>query len=298
MHVEFHCWVLGVAMIRTLLNSLFLSIGLATIAAPGQQAPNGAWSFAVSGDSRNCGEVVMPAIAAGALRHDVTRYWHLADLRAMYGVDEDMQVLNGKSLSLDEYRRIAWGDFLANQVAPFGSLPVFVGIGNHKLYMDQDKSKSQPENDAQNRADFRAQFGYWLRWPEIVRSPVPSKTDSPETYYHWSERQVDWIYLDNAANDGFDEAQLSWLEAHWKNRNELMEGWIVGTAGAARYALPQGLPPSILARTYIYGYLLGTVQPDGKIMFQFQQLAESDVPRAVQDRYGADFVHQWFHRQS
>ena len=374
-------------MVYRLLTAVMLMAPAAAM-LPGQQPPESAWSFAVSGDSRNCGDVVMPAIAAGALRHDVKLYWHLGDLRAMYGVDEDMRALYGKSLSLDEYRRIAWGDFLANQIAPFGLLPVYLGIGNHELIKDQDKSKSQAENDAQNRADFSGQFGYWLRRPEIVRSEIQGDADAPRTYYHWQERQVDFIYLDNAGNDGFEDTQLNWLESvlrqdkvnasiksvvvgmhralpnslgcghsmngdgvrpddpnreakveanrqstesgrrvyedlakfeketgrpvyilashshfymenifqtdYWKNRNEVLEGWIVGTAGATRYALPQDLPPDIFAKTYIYGYLLATVQPDGKITFQFQELAESDVPGTLRDRYGEEFVHQCF----
>ena len=36
--------------------------------APPAQANDGVWRFAVSGDSRNCGDVVMPAIAAGVRR--------------------------------------------------------------------------------------------------------------------------------------------------------------------------------------------------------------------------------------
>jgi hypothetical protein len=374
-------------MVYRLLTAVMV-MALAAAILPGQQPPESAWSFAVSGDSRNCGDVVMPAIAAGALRHDVKLYWHLGDFRAMYGVDEDMRALYGKGLSLDEYRHIAWGDFLANQIAPFGLLPVYLGIGNHELIKDQDKSKSQAENEAQNRADFSAQFGYWLRRPEIVRSEIQGEGDTPRTYYHWRERQVDFIYLDNAGNDGFEDTQLNWLESvlkqdkvnasiksvvvgmhralpnslgcghsmngdgvrpddpnrearveanrqstesgrrayedlakfeketgrrvyilashshfymenifqtdYWKNRNEVLEGWIVGTAGATRYALPQDLPPSIFAKTYIYGYLLATVQPDGKIAFQFQEFAESDVPGTVRDRYGEEFVHQCF----
>jgi hypothetical protein len=389
MPIEFHRseGVEG-AMIRGFAGVAVVLIGLVTVSASSQQSPEGAWSFAVSGDSRNCGDVVMPAIAASALGNKVKLYWHLGDFRAMYGVDEDMQALYGKGLTLDEYRRIGWGDFLANQIAPFGLLPVYLGIGNHELYRDQDKSKTQAENDEQNRADFRAQFGYWLRRPEIVRTPLQSKPDSPENYYHWKERQVDFIYLDNAGNDGFEDAQLNWLERvleqdradatiktvvvgmhralpnslgcghsmngdpvapndpnrqakeeadrkstesgrraygdlakfeketsrpvyvlashshyymehifqtdYWKNRNEVLEGWIVGTAGARRYALPEDLPPAIFAKANVYGYLLGTVKPDGKITFQFQELAESDVPETVQTRYGKEFVHQCF----
>lgn len=375
-------------MVRRFAAAAGVLMGLVTANASGQHSPQGPWSFAVSGDSRNCGDVVMPAIAGGALRNKVRLYWHLGDFRAMSGVDEDMQALYGKSLSLDEYRRVGWGDFLANQIAPFGLLPVYLGIGNHELYKDQEKSKTQAENDAQNRADFRAQFGYWLRRPEILQTPLQSKPDPPEAYYHWKEGQVDFIYLDNAGNDGFEEAQLNWLEhvleydktdaaietlvvgmhralpnslgcghsmngdpvapndrnreakleanrkgtksgrrayedlakfeketgrpvyvlashshfymenifqtEYWKNRDEVLEGWIIGTAGARRYALPQDLPPAIFAKANVYGYLLATVKPDGKISFQFQELAENDVPEAVQTRYGKEFVHQCF----
>jgi hypothetical protein len=66
--------------------------------------------FAVSGDSRNCGDVVMPAIAESALRRGVALYWHLGDFRVGNGIDEDLQYQYGNKLTPDEYRRIAWGD--------------------------------------------------------------------------------------------------------------------------------------------------------------------------------------------
>jgi hypothetical protein len=40
------------------------------------------WKFAVSGDSRNCGDIVMPAIAAGVLKSGAEFYWHLGDFRS------------------------------------------------------------------------------------------------------------------------------------------------------------------------------------------------------------------------
>ena len=48
------------------------------------------WKFVVSGDSRNCGDAVMPMIAQGAAVEHATFYWHLGDLRAIYQPDEDM----------------------------------------------------------------------------------------------------------------------------------------------------------------------------------------------------------------
>ena len=66
----------------------FSLVPFALVALPlygADSAPS--WSFAVSGDSRNCGDVVMPAIAADALKHNAAFYWHLGDLRAIYGPD-------------------------------------------------------------------------------------------------------------------------------------------------------------------------------------------------------------------
>ena len=59
---------------RTFVFALMAAIGAMPGAAqsqPSTSAP-GAWQFAVSGDSRNCGDVVMPAIAADALSHQVS----------------------------------------------------------------------------------------------------------------------------------------------------------------------------------------------------------------------------------
>jgi len=57
--------------------------------APPKPAASKSWKFVVSGDSRNCGDVVMPAIAAGAAANGAQFYWHLGDFRAIYDFDED-----------------------------------------------------------------------------------------------------------------------------------------------------------------------------------------------------------------
>ena len=64
---------------------------LASFAAAAQQAT---WRFAVSGDSRNCGDIVMPAIAKGAALNQAAFYWHLGDFRAIYRFDQDYQALH------------------------------------------------------------------------------------------------------------------------------------------------------------------------------------------------------------
>jgi hypothetical protein len=97
--------------------------------------PGKPWHFAVSGDSRNCGDVVMPAVAQGAARDQAQFYWHLGDLRAIYDFDEDMlqsYKLQGKHLTIIDYEKGAWKDFKENQTVPFGQIPFFLGIGNHE----------------------------------------------------------------------------------------------------------------------------------------------------------------------
>src|SRR5271166_4122515 len=83
-----------------------------------QQSSREVWRFAVSGDSRNCGDVVMPAIARSVLpQQNVAFYWHLGDFRLMSDIDEDMRHRYGDRLTVADYWRDAWGDFLANQIA-------------------------------------------------------------------------------------------------------------------------------------------------------------------------------------
>src|SRR5215813_2854759 len=89
------------------------------------------WSFVVSGDSRNCGDVVMPAIATGAHQNKAAFYWHLGDLRAIYDFDQDYRSLHPAAPVID-YLTNAWNDFQRSQIEPFGETPFFVGIGNHE----------------------------------------------------------------------------------------------------------------------------------------------------------------------
>ena len=365
---------------RTIIKAAFLLAlcGCATGPTSRQAAPQIAaklphgrtWRFAVSGDSRNCGDVVMPAIARSALAHHVDFYWHLGDFRKMTDVDEDMRQQYQGSLSLTDYRRDAWGDFLLNQIAPFGLLPVYLGIGNHELYKNSDEALS--------RLEYRAQFARWLDAPELRAQRLSDGTadDALHAYYHWTRHGVDFIYLDNASDDGFDAAQLQWIESvlakdksdddvhavvvgmhralpnslacghsmngdrdrpsekgtmsgrqayrdlldwtrdsnkrvyvlashshffmdgifrtpYWEARG-VLPGWIIGAAGARRYPLPENLPADVQAKTFVYGYLLGTVSPQGDIQFEFQELTEKDVPADVTERFGQDFIGQCF----
>src|SRR6476659_9624514 len=115
---------------------LALAFLLFPVAYPADKKPaDFSWSFAVSDDSRNCGDVVMPAIAADATKHNVSFYWHLGDLRLISGPDQDFieqRVVQGKTTNLAIYQKEAWSDFIENQIKPWGDVPFYLGIGNHE----------------------------------------------------------------------------------------------------------------------------------------------------------------------
>jgi len=147
----------------------------------------------------------MPAIAEGAKREQAAFYWHLGDLRKISGIDQDFEQLakrQGKSPTLPDYQNAAWDDFIAHQVTPFGSVPFFLGIGNHELVLPK------------TRQEFVAKFGKWLDAPVIKdqRLKDDSKDAEVKTYYHWVREGIDFINLDNASHDQFDAGQLKWLE--------------------------------------------------------------------------------------
>ena len=64
----------------------------------------------------------------------------------------------------------------------------------------------------------------------------------------------------------------------WKGK--VLPGWIVGTAGAVRYRLPQGVNPGSKAMTDVYGFMVATVGADGSISTSFQQLMLDDLLKA------------------
>jgi hypothetical protein len=323
------------------------------------------WKFAVSGDSRNCGDVVMPGIAAGVRQSGASFYWHLGDFRAIYNFDEDIQHQPehlAKPLVISDYEDVAWKDFIENQLMPFGTLPVYLAMGNHET------------TPPKTREQYLIQFADWLN-PPVLRAQRLSDDGTDfklKAYYHWVTGGVDFITLDNSTPDQFDAGQLAWFErvlandspnpgihtivvgmhealpesisenhsmnqsaggtesghrvyrdllklqneAHkrvyvlashshyfmdgifntdyWRANGGILPGWIVGTAGAQRYALPSEAASARASQTDVYGFLLATVKADGQIDFDFHRLSESDVPSAVVDRYTAPFVHWCF----
>ena len=142
----------------------------------------------------------MPAIAAAVQADHAAFYWHLGDFRALYKFDEDMIQESSTPLTISGYQNAAWPDFIKHQINPFGSLPVFLGIGNHELY-------------GKTRGDFIAQFGDWINRPEVQQQRLADDPNDHtlKTYYHWIQGGVDFITLDNASSDMFDAAQVAWL---------------------------------------------------------------------------------------
>src|ERR1700679_3130964 len=110
------------------MRRISLLVVLCSCSLAAQNRSSRSWKFAVSGDSRDCGDIVMPAIAAGVHKSGAAFYWHLGDFRAIYRLDEDMSPppeigLHNKPLDTRTYLREAWPDFIAHQIVPFGELP-------------------------------------------------------------------------------------------------------------------------------------------------------------------------------
>lgn len=353
----------------SLLLAVLVISGFPRVAHAQTIANDATWSFAVSGDSRNCGDVVMPAIAAGVLKDQASFYWHLGDFRKLSDFDEDMQHQPenlASPLTIGSYELTAWDDFIRSQLRPFGTLPVFLGIGNHETVWPHTRDM------------YLAQFADWLGAPVLRKQRLSDDANAHKltTYYHWVQDNVDFVTLDNAVNSEFDEAQLIWFEkilqldvanpltttivvgaheplpdsiaanhamdetpagiatgrrvyadllkaqndAHkhvyligshqhfymagifnteyWRTHGGVLPGWIVGSAGAVRYALPPERADATAAETHVYGYLLGTVKPGGEIDFAYRHINESDVPAYVVDKYKQEFVHWCFAENS
>jgi len=195
----------------------------------------GTWRFIVSGDSRNCGDIVVPTIAAHSLsRYQPAFYWHLGDLRAIYKIDEDMAAeaqKKGEYLNCKSYLPDAWPDFIKHQIAPFGATHFYLGIGNHEVI----KPKS--------REEFTTTFEDWLMTPrrymafpdktrkadneriaankseacqQVARQQVARKLYvSSLPYYHWVQGGVEFIYLDNSSGSFYykeDKSQVDWID--------------------------------------------------------------------------------------
>lgn len=143
----------------------------------------------------------MPAIAGDALRQRVQFYWHLGDFRAIYEIDEDFRKLAGPEVSKLSYLNHAWPDFIENQLTPFQSTPVFLVRGNHELIPPK------------NTEEYLAQFADWLNAPVIQQQRLKDDPSDHlvKTYYHWVQRGIDFVALDNSGPDQLNTAELAWF---------------------------------------------------------------------------------------
>ncbi len=206
----------------TVLALLVLACATARAQGPAgaPAGPPDTWYFAVSGDSRDCGDLIMPKIAR-AIADDraapAAFYWHLGDFRRMFGPDCDIvkgthpdwdcKTRPEEQLGWDEmnhYLDIAWDDFVERQIKPFDPTPVFLGIGNHEL------------GAGRTRADLQRKFQPWLTAAPIHVQRVREALDhfysvEGDTYFHFIRNGVDFISLDNADAASFPAAQLIWL---------------------------------------------------------------------------------------
>jgi len=195
----------GGEIVRTICGVVAGILLIAGLALGQARQDTAAWNFAVSGDSRNCGDVVMPAIAAGVLRDGAAFYWHLGDFRDIDTFDEDIVYQPehiAKPLVISDYEAAAWPDFIDSQLAPFGSIPIFLALGNHET------------TPPKTRADLMQQFADWFNSPAIVHQRL---LDNPKDHltkfhYHWIDRGVAFYTLDNASVDQFDSVQIRWFE--------------------------------------------------------------------------------------
>lgn len=332
-----------------------------------QNQPAAVWKFAVSGDSRNCGDIVMPAIAAGVQKSGAQFYWHLGDFRAIYDFDEDMYPpaklqLQPSHVTIADYLTKAWPDFIDKQLHVFGNMEVFLGIGNHETIYPK------------THEDYLKQFESYLNNPRLKEERERDKDTGPaRTYYHWvMNNSVDFISLDNASGNTFDAAQVAWVKARvaedertkaittvvvgmhealpgskglshsmcdspagiergrdvyntlWSLQEKgkkvyllashshfvmddvyntpywgkkVLPGWIVGTAGAVRYRLPPNAPGGTIARTDVYGYLVGSVMSDGAVQFEFKEIGLPELKSVNAGRY-ADSLVGWCYAEN
>jgi hypothetical protein len=182
-----------------------LLLGLPALPVGAQESAGGTWTFVASGDSRNCGDIVMPGIAETAKKNNAAFYWHLGDLRATAYIDEDIRHQPehlARPLTMPEYLNLSWQDFIDSQIAPFGSIPFFVGIGNHEVVAPK------------TREEFLLQFADWLDSPVLQAQRLKDFQDDHllRTYYHWIDRGVAFYFLDNASAEQIDGAQFAWFE--------------------------------------------------------------------------------------
>ncbi len=88
-------------------------------------------------------------------------------------------------------------------MCPFGALPVYLLMGNHETIPPM------------TREAWLVQFADWLETPALRAQRLKDDPSDHKlhAYYHWMERNIDFISLDNATPEQFDPDQMKWLHA-------------------------------------------------------------------------------------
>jgi hypothetical protein len=278
-----------------MIRSLALATLLLATGPLHAQDPPGTWYFAVSGDSRDCGDLIMPKIAravADDREHPAAFYWHLGDFRRMYGPDCDVvkrthpdwdcrsrpeETLGAGEMN--RYLETAWDDFVERQIRPFAPIPVFLGIGNHDL------------GAGRTRIEFERRFQPWLTSGPIHNQRVREGKDrffSTEgaTFYHFVQNGgTDFIYLDNAS-ESFSADQIQWLETVL-NRDRADAGIktiVVGMHEALPFSRQRGHAmdtscAGLCSGQQVYDLLYRMWKPGGKRVYVFTSHAHLFVDR-------------------
>ena len=163
----------------------------------------------MSGDSRNCGDIVMPAIASGVLASRSEFYWHLGDFRAIYAFDEDMvpPALIGTAAQTADHHHLR-----DHCLARFHRSPVRA-LWHTSHPAEPRESRDHPARHARTIPAYNLPTGWiHLRCAHsacrtIRRIINCARTITGSIAISISSR------MDNAGPDKFDAAQLTWFHS-------------------------------------------------------------------------------------
>jgi hypothetical protein len=148
-------------------------------------------------------------------------------------------------------------------------------IGMHRALPNSFSCGHGMNESAQSTESGRLVYRALLKWSRETRKPV--SVVASHSHFVMSDLYDTPYWNDAAPGD-----------------RGVLPGWIAGTAGAVRYALPKDLPSKVFAKTGVYGYLLGEAGPDGKTTFSFREVKRGDVPADVVAKFGEQTVDECF----
>ena len=209
-----------------------------------------------------------PVIREQRLRDDPRDY----AVRTWYHwIKDGIDFVTLDNASPDEFdaNQMHWLDALLKRDATNGSVRAIV-VGMHEALPQSISSNHSMDQSPQGEQSGQQVYQWLLKFKQGSQKPV---------YVLASHSH---FYMDGIFNTEF-----------WRTHGGVLPGWIVGTAGAERYALPPNAGDANQAKTKVYGYLLATVSDskDKPIHFEFRELQESDVPAGVVSRYSSELVH-------